>query len=252
MRNNIYILIWIFFPLTIYAQVGINTSNPIGIFNIDGKGDGATTPATIANDVVINNKGYIGAGTISPDTKLHIEVPVNTYGLAIQDGNEAEGNILSSDTYGNASWIVSDVSQFSTIPYTITTATTFTGSSYTYNPAFQITFPRFGSYSIALSCRITIIRTATTPPTVFGVISSVSFPTVNISGAVQTRAVHIVGTTYIYQLFINQNINIDASTGLTAGLLISLAGDFSATSGTISAILGDNSTFSGGTYIRVK
>lgn len=252
MRSKLYILIGMFFPLAIYSQVGINTSDPKGVYHIDGKADGSSTAVTSANDVLVNDKGFLGAGTTNPTVKLHIEVPAGSHGLAIQDGTEDEGYILSSDADGNGSWIVSDISQFSTIPYTASMPDFFSDNNYTYNTGFEVEFPKYGSYAIALSCRVIISRSANDTPRVFGLMFSRDNASVNIPGAVLTPAVYLDGTTYIYQIYINQNIDINVTTGLKMGLKVLVNGDFTASTGSISAIMGDGSTLSGGTYIRVK
>lgn len=56
----------------ISAQIGINTSQPLGNLHIDGAKDNAAsaTPAQISNDVIITNTGFIGAGVSNPVVKL--------------------------------------------------------------------------------------------------------------------------------------------------------------------------------------
>lgn len=51
-----------------YSQVGINTSNPYGLFHIDGKGDNSTTPtlAEQSNDFIVTKQGQLSIGNISP------------------------------------------------------------------------------------------------------------------------------------------------------------------------------------------
>ncbi|WP_223607847.1 complement C1q domain-containing protein [Chryseobacterium sp. OSA05B] len=54
------------------AQIGINTSYPLGNLHIDGAKDNATsaTPAQISNDLIITSTGFIGAGVSNPVVKL--------------------------------------------------------------------------------------------------------------------------------------------------------------------------------------
>lgn len=63
------------------AQVGINTTNPQGVFNIDGAKDnpvsGIPDATAGANDVVITSDGKVGIGTISPSNTLEINSGVN-------------------------------------------------------------------------------------------------------------------------------------------------------------------------------
>jgi hypothetical protein len=54
------------------AQIGISTSNPLGILHVDGAKDNtaSATPAQISNDLIITNTGFIGAGVSNPVVKL--------------------------------------------------------------------------------------------------------------------------------------------------------------------------------------
>ncbi|MBB6370002.1 hypothetical protein [Chryseobacterium shigense] len=56
----------------ISAQIGINTSKPLGTLHIDGAKDNAAsaTPEQISNDLIITNTGFIGAGVSNPTVKL--------------------------------------------------------------------------------------------------------------------------------------------------------------------------------------
>ncbi|CAM3839042.1 hypothetical protein FLBR109950_04335 [Flavobacterium branchiophilum] len=60
-----------------YAQVGVGTTNPQGIFNVDGGKDNASsgTPTTAqqANDLVVLSTGNVGMGTTSPLNKLVVK-----------------------------------------------------------------------------------------------------------------------------------------------------------------------------------
>lgn len=96
--------------VTLSQTVGINTTNPLAIFHIDGKADNTTTPnnAQIANDIVITSDGNIGIGTIAPSLKLEINTggtashPIK--GFKLSDGNEGAGKFLVCDTNGVGSW----------------------------------------------------------------------------------------------------------------------------------------------------
>ncbi len=67
-----------------YSQVGINTSNPKGIFHVDGSKDnpstGNPTAAQQANDFVVTSSGNVGIGTNSPNSSALLDV--NADGLA--------------------------------------------------------------------------------------------------------------------------------------------------------------------------
>ena len=70
---SILLIISIQFP----SQVGINTTNPQGVFNIDGERDnpahGRPDILQQANDIVVTSTGTLGIGTTVPEGKLHIE-----------------------------------------------------------------------------------------------------------------------------------------------------------------------------------
>lgn len=70
MRNKVLLLF--LFPLIYSAQVGINTTNPNGIFHIDGtKDNSATSTATQElNDFVVKSDGKVGIGTANPTELL--------------------------------------------------------------------------------------------------------------------------------------------------------------------------------------
>lgn len=102
-----------------YAQIGINTENPKGLLHIDG----ASSPATInpasgnisdiqaSDDVIINNSGYVGIGTIAPTTKLHIKG--DTPGvIRISDTTEGVNRMLFSDANGVGTWGIAAGSWF--------------------------------------------------------------------------------------------------------------------------------------------
>ncbi|AYN02340.1 hypothetical protein [Chryseobacterium sp. 3008163] len=80
MKNKFYI----FFALTIgslaFGQVGINTQNPQGIFNIDGGKNNATTgtptAVQLADDFIVTASGSTGIGT-SPVASALLELNVS-------------------------------------------------------------------------------------------------------------------------------------------------------------------------------
>lgn len=84
---------------SILAQVGINTTNPTGIFHID-----AGVAGNIEDDVLITNQGYIGVGTDIPTTRLDIRANSIVKGFSMADGNESVGKALMSDEFGNGTW----------------------------------------------------------------------------------------------------------------------------------------------------
>lgn len=97
----------------LYGQVGINTENPQGIFNIDGGKDNPTTGSAHTatqqlNDFTVLANGNTGIGTIAPSQKLEIQTggtnttPVTGFKLA--DGNQSNGYVLTSDLDGVGTW----------------------------------------------------------------------------------------------------------------------------------------------------
>ena len=73
---------------TVKAQVGVNTTNPQGQFNVDGGRDNPTTgtpsPAAQANDLVVTSEGKVGIGTTNPSHKFHL-----LNGEALFENNES-------------------------------------------------------------------------------------------------------------------------------------------------------------------
>ena len=78
MKSKKLYLFFLFLTLApiMQAQVGINTNNPQGVFNIDGAKDnpvtGAPSVAQQANDVAVTAAGNVGVGTTAPTNKMHI------------------------------------------------------------------------------------------------------------------------------------------------------------------------------------
>lgn len=225
----------------LFAQVGINTSVPQGIFHVDAKNNTSGT-ANAGDDVVVLPNGNMGIGTLAPSVKLHIVSAVVGKGFALQDGTQGNGYVLVSDANGNAYWNDSGVSEFTVIPTQNSTTTSFMGSSFTYDPGFRLMFNKVGTYSISLIIRLTVNRAASVNPIVRVYLSPLS-ALLSFPGAAQ-----VIGTkttNNVYQMHINQNIEVNATTGLAARLIFSLTGDFTAPSGTLQA-------YWSGTHIRVK
>ena len=114
MKKNIIISIGLLLSGFSYSQVGINTANPQGIFNIDGGKDNPTTGSTHTNaeqlnDFTVTAAGNVGIGKIAPSTKLHITTggtatTPNPSGFRLEDGNQNTNFVLTSDTDGVGTW----------------------------------------------------------------------------------------------------------------------------------------------------
>ncbi|MDR6403114.1 MULTISPECIES: hypothetical protein [Chryseobacterium] len=77
------------------AQIGINTSNPQGSFNIDAAKDnpatGTPSAAQQANDINVTPAGNVGLGTVAPAVKL--DIVGTTFGMKNSTGSGSWDNI---------------------------------------------------------------------------------------------------------------------------------------------------------------
>lgn len=88
MKKNIYLAIALTISSFAWSQVGINTQNPQGVFNIDGKSSAATTNPTtgtptaaqLADDFIVTASGATGIGT-SPDNYAALDVKSSNKGI---------------------------------------------------------------------------------------------------------------------------------------------------------------------------
>ena len=107
------------FALTAKAQVGVNTTYPRGVFNVDAtkNNTNTTTPATVTtestDDVVVDATGKVGIGTATPTNKLEINTTGANTGIKLPNG-ASSGKVLVSDIDGNGVWQSSAV-QYQTI-----------------------------------------------------------------------------------------------------------------------------------------
>ncbi|MDL2215269.1 hypothetical protein LJC00_03680 [Dysgonomonas sp. OttesenSCG-928-M03] len=114
MKTNIILIITIIQVgiFSLQAQVGVNTNSPKGVFHIDSKKNTPVSAGGIIvqalDDIVIDNKGNLGVGTLDPQAKLHIVTGgtalVPKVGVKIVDGLEADTKVLTSDAVGSVSW----------------------------------------------------------------------------------------------------------------------------------------------------
>ncbi len=113
MNKKTYAIIAILLYGTAFSQVGINTANPQGIFNIDAGKDNPTsgsahTAQQQLNDFTVLVNGNTGIGTINPTQKLEIQTsgtaaaPIT--GFKLVDGNQGDAKVLTSDANGVGTW----------------------------------------------------------------------------------------------------------------------------------------------------
>lgn len=84
MRNKFYTIFALTVSSLVFGQVGINTQNPQGIFNIDGTKNnvttGAPTAAQLKDDFIVNSSGATGIGTL-PDNYAALDVKASNKGI---------------------------------------------------------------------------------------------------------------------------------------------------------------------------
>ncbi|GAA4162865.1 hypothetical protein GCM10022217_31070 [Chryseobacterium ginsenosidimutans] len=93
-----------------FAQVGVNTTNPQGVFHVDGAKDnnsgGTPTTTQQLNDFVVTSTGNVGIGTTTPSAKIEINSgTVNTSGLKLTNLTSttpiSAGQTIGVDAAGN-------------------------------------------------------------------------------------------------------------------------------------------------------
>ncbi|QBA23445.1 hypothetical protein EU348_20630 [Chryseobacterium indologenes] len=85
MKKNILVILTVLSSSLSFGQVGINTTNPQGIFHVDGAKDnpatGSTSQAQQANDLVITPTGSTGIGTVTPDASAILDLTSSDKGM---------------------------------------------------------------------------------------------------------------------------------------------------------------------------
>lgn len=68
-----------------HAQVGINTTNPLATFHIDGNKDNDTTPTSTqqANDFIVTSTGATGIGTAAINSSAKLQIDATDQGVLI-------------------------------------------------------------------------------------------------------------------------------------------------------------------------
>lgn len=88
-----------------FAQVGINTTEPKGVFHVDAKGN-TQGNSNISDDVIVDSNGNLGIGTLTPQAKVHIHTDGSLPAIRISDQSEAEGSMLMfQDNTGVVNWV---------------------------------------------------------------------------------------------------------------------------------------------------
>lgn len=109
-KNSVFAFCIFLFGSFSYAQMGINTMNPLGLFHVDGLGNNANntslTPTQQLDDFILLHNRRVGIGTTIPSVKFEISSNELGKGLKLVEGTEGEGKILYSgiDSLGYANW----------------------------------------------------------------------------------------------------------------------------------------------------
>ncbi|WP_221407223.1 hypothetical protein, partial [Dysgonomonas macrotermitis] len=154
----------------IKAQVGINTQNTQGVFHMDAAGDntasGTITAAQSTNDILIDNTGNVGIGTLNPTARLHLKSSVAGEAFRLADGTQGENKILLGDADGNAWWGITKGLGGYIVNLTQGTYSFLNGTAtkFPINPtANEIVISNDGSYAFMLRCNVMLLKTGITP-----------------------------------------------------------------------------------------
>lgn len=103
--RNFFSLIFILLSVSIsFAQIGINTTNPVGVFHVDSAGDtDSAASVNTSDDVEVDKYGNMGIGVMNPQTKLDIR-STTPGAIRIADTSEGAGKVLVSDSNGVGTW----------------------------------------------------------------------------------------------------------------------------------------------------
>lgn len=233
----------IFSLIQVQAQVGINTTNPLGTFHVDPLSD-TNTGTNITDDIVVSNTGNVGIATVNPAAKLHIVSDKNR-GFRLEDGSQGLGKVLISDENENATWNFAGFSQLTLIegavcPFTVD-APSGVSESFVVSKAdgtpYSITFPALGVYSITFGASLEISSRTSTSSFRYAVLQLVPAPDISLWGAVTPRFIgsyEVYGvqgySLYYRRFYLSENIVLSDSgsnnTGLIAYVLLKISGDF--------------------------
>lgn len=148
--QRIYLaLVFILFHVASYAQIGINTENPLGIFHIDGQRNTTSAGANVSDDVIVSAAGRIGLGMVPGNTgKVQIETnSTTTSAIRLVDGAQGAGKVLvAKDNNGNMGWVAPPIGWANT--FYLTGVKNFIDKSAT--SFFETTVPYTGEYLVVL------------------------------------------------------------------------------------------------------
>lgn len=167
MKKYILLLsIQLFVLLSLEAQVGINTQVVQGIFHIDAASDGSTTNPQIANDVVVNNDGNVGVGTLAPSARLHLKSSSPGGAFRLVDGSQSRNKILLGDKDGNAWWGITKGLGGYEVKLVKGNTTYSNGVTKRFPIDLsnnEVIISNDGSYSFMLRCNIMLMKTGMLP-----------------------------------------------------------------------------------------
>ncbi len=131
MKKNIYTAIALTVSSLAFSQVGINTQNPQGIFNIDGAKNNASTgtptATQLADDFIVTASGSTGIGA-APDASALLELNVSQLASGKQKGFLAPR--VSLTAYNDVATIPSPATGL--LVYNLGTQASFTFKGYVY------------------------------------------------------------------------------------------------------------------------
>jgi len=173
LKFDMCLILFLGFNLALYAQVGIKTENPQGVFHIDGQGN-TNGNLNRADDVIITQNGDVGIGTV-PSSRLDIKS--SSFGaFRLEDGSEGPGKVLSCvSADGKATWANLPGSWYASLtggnlPYTNDLSTRkveFTGGQISSAQvggvdvvSGRITVPYTGIYRLTISANSLMDRSA--------------------------------------------------------------------------------------------
>lgn len=157
-------IICILYSLILFSQIGINTSNPQGVFNIDAKSSigtinsstGLPSPIQGSDDFIVTSKGSVGIGTLYPDESAILDINVS-------NASDKKGLLLPRvDLTSSTMKLSSAVNAISLLVYNIGTVFpkglySWDGSKWLYMEGVEIKSPQISK----ILCNSAILTPAT-------------------------------------------------------------------------------------------